>query len=87
MAATEIRRVVEIAMGAGAGVASYDGDLWRMTGEYYRLSPTQPHGPTRIVIEAAEVAATPCCTMAVRHGTAISSHREPWLRPARIPQH
>lgn len=67
MAATEIRRVVEIAMGAGAGVASYDGDLWRMTGEYYRLSPTQPHGPTRIVIEAAELAATPCCTMAVRH--------------------
>jgi hydroxymethylpyrimidine pyrophosphatase-like HAD family hydrolase len=67
MDATEIRRVVEIAVGAGAGVASYDGALWRMSGEYYRLSPTQPHGPTRMVVEAAALAETPCCTMAVRH--------------------
>jgi Cof subfamily protein (haloacid dehalogenase superfamily) len=67
MAAPEIRRVVELAVGAGAGVASFDGALWRMTGEYYRLSPTQPHGPTRMVVDSAELVATPCCTMAVRH--------------------
>jgi Cof subfamily protein (haloacid dehalogenase superfamily) len=67
MAAPEIRRVVELAVGAGAGVASFDGALWRMTGEYYRLSPTQPHGPTRMVVDSAELAETVCCTMAVRH--------------------
>jgi Cof subfamily protein (haloacid dehalogenase superfamily) len=67
MAAPEIRRVVELAVDAGAGVASYDGSLWRMTEEYYRLSPTQPHGPTRVVVESGALAETPCCTMAVRH--------------------
>src|SRR5580700_2494208 len=67
MGAPEIRRVVELAVGAGAGVASFDGALWRMTGEYYRLSPTQPHGPTRMVVDSAELAETVCCTMAVRH--------------------
>jgi Cof subfamily protein (haloacid dehalogenase superfamily) len=67
MAAPEIRRVVELAVDAGAGVASFDGGLWRMTDEYYRLSPTQPHGPTRMLVESAELAGTPCCTMAVRH--------------------
>jgi Cof subfamily protein (haloacid dehalogenase superfamily) len=67
MRAPEIRRVVELAVDAGAGVASFDGSLWRMTDEYYRLSPTQPHGPTRMVVASAELAETPCCTMAVRH--------------------
>jgi Cof subfamily protein (haloacid dehalogenase superfamily) len=67
MGASEIRRVVELAVDAGAGVASFDGSLWRMTDEYYRLSPTQPHGPTRMVVASAELAETPCCTMAVRH--------------------
>jgi hypothetical protein len=63
-----IRRVVEIAVGEGAGVASFDGALWRMTEEYFRLSPTQPHGPTRMVVDDAVLAETPCCTMAVRRG-------------------
>jgi Cof subfamily protein (haloacid dehalogenase superfamily) len=67
MGAPEIRRVVELAVDAGAGVASFDGSLWRMTDEYYRLSPTQPHGPTRMVVANSELAETPCCTMAVRH--------------------
>jgi Cof subfamily protein (haloacid dehalogenase superfamily) len=62
------RRVVEIAVAEGAGVASFDGSLWRMTEEYWRLSPTQPHGPTRVVVDSAVVAETPCCTMAMRHG-------------------
>jgi len=26
-----------------------------------------PHGPTRMVVESAALAETPCCTMAVRH--------------------
>jgi Cof subfamily protein (haloacid dehalogenase superfamily) len=63
-----IRRVVEIAVGEEAGVASFDGSLWRMTEEYWRLSPTQPHGPTRVVVDSAVVAETRCCTMAIRHG-------------------
>jgi Cof subfamily protein (haloacid dehalogenase superfamily) len=67
MGAPEIRRVVELSVAAGAGVASFDGALWRMTDEYYRLSPTQPHGPTRMVVASSELAETPCCTMAVRH--------------------
>jgi len=67
MSAPAIRRVVEIAVDASAGAASFDGALWRMTDEYYRLSPTQPHGPTRMVVESAALAETPCCTMAVRH--------------------
>jgi Cof subfamily protein (haloacid dehalogenase superfamily) len=62
-----IRRVVEIAVGEDAGVASFDGALWRMTEAYWRLSPTQPHGPTRVVVDSAIVAETMCCTMAIRH--------------------
>jgi Cof subfamily protein (haloacid dehalogenase superfamily) len=67
MAALVIRRVVDIAVTAGAGVASFDGTSWRMTDEYFRLSPLQPHGPTRVVVDSDVIAATPCCTMAVRH--------------------
>jgi Cof subfamily protein (haloacid dehalogenase superfamily) len=69
-----IRRVLEIAVSEGAGVASFDGTLWRMTEEYFRLSPTQPHGPTRVVVDNAILAETPCCTMAVRHGGGDLSH-------------
>ena len=32
-----IRRVVDIAIAEGAGVASFDGTLWRMSEEYLRL--------------------------------------------------
>src|ERR1700680_58265 len=62
-----VARVVEIAEVEGAGVASFDGALWRMTQEYARLSPDQPHGTTRVVVDPAALAAAPCCTMAVRH--------------------
>ena len=67
LASAAIAQVVEIAEAAGAGVASFDGALWRMTLEYARLSPDQPHGTTRLVVEPAALAAAPCCTMAVRH--------------------
>jgi hydroxymethylpyrimidine pyrophosphatase-like HAD family hydrolase len=59
-------KVVELAIGSGAGVAGFDGEIWRMTREYDRLSPGQPHGPTRIMVDPAELAGTPCCTMAIR---------------------
>lgn len=62
-----VARVVEIAEAEGAGIASFDGALWRMTREYARLSPDQPHGTTRVVVDAATLAAASCCTMAVRH--------------------
>jgi hydroxymethylpyrimidine pyrophosphatase-like HAD family hydrolase len=62
-----VASVVEIAQAESAGVASFDGALWRMTSEYARLSPDQPHGTTRVVVNAAELAAAPCCTMALRH--------------------
>jgi len=62
-----VARVVEIAEAERAGVASFDGATWRMTGEYARLSPDQPHGITRVVVDAASLAAAACCTMAVRH--------------------
>ena len=62
-----VARVVEIAEAHGAGVASFDGALWRMTAEYARLSPDQPHGTTRVIVEAAALAAAACCTMAMRH--------------------
>jgi hydroxymethylpyrimidine pyrophosphatase-like HAD family hydrolase len=74
MAPAEIRRVVAIAVSQGAGAASFDGTLWRMTEEYYRLSPTQPHGPTRMVVDSAVLAETPCCTMAVRHAGGDLGH-------------
>ena len=67
MTPVAIRRVVEIAISEGAGVASYDGSLWRMSEEYLRLSPTQPQGPTRVVASTAVLAETSCCTMALRH--------------------
>jgi hydroxymethylpyrimidine pyrophosphatase-like HAD family hydrolase len=63
------RRVVELATGCGAGVASFDGEIWRMTPEYERLSPGQPHGPTRVAVDPAELAESPCCTMAIRHSS------------------
>jgi hydroxymethylpyrimidine pyrophosphatase-like HAD family hydrolase len=69
-----IRRVVDIAVDLGAGVASFDGALWRMTEEYFRLSPTQPHGPTRVVVDSGALAAAACCTMAVRHSTGDLGH-------------
>jgi Cof subfamily protein (haloacid dehalogenase superfamily) len=69
-----IRRVVDISVGERAGVASFDGALWRMTEEYWRLSPTQPHGPTRVVVDSTVVAETPCCTMAVRHRNGDLQH-------------
>ena len=69
-----IRRVVDISVGEDAGVASFDGALWRMTEEYWRLSPTQPHGPTRVVVDSAVLAETPCCTMAVRHRNGNLQH-------------
>lgn len=59
-------RVVALATGRGAAVASYDGELWRMSKEYARLSPGQPHGPRRATVELAELASSPCSTMAVR---------------------
>jgi hydroxymethylpyrimidine pyrophosphatase-like HAD family hydrolase len=59
-------KVVELAIGSGAGVAGFDGEIWRMTREYDRLSPGQPHGPTRIMVDPSELADTPCCTMAIR---------------------
>jgi Cof subfamily protein (haloacid dehalogenase superfamily) len=74
LAPTATRRVVEIALGEDAGVASFDGALWRMTEEYWRLSPTQPHGPTRVVVDSAVVAETACCTMAMRHANGDLRH-------------
>jgi Cof subfamily protein (haloacid dehalogenase superfamily) len=61
-----ICRVVELAIDQGAGVASFDGELWRMSKEYAHLSPGQPHGPRRATVELAELASSPCSTMAVR---------------------
>jgi hypothetical protein len=69
-----IRRVVDISVGEDAGVASFDGALWRMTEKYWRLSPTQPHGPTRLVVDSTVLAETPCCTMAVRHRNGDLQH-------------
>jgi Cof subfamily protein (haloacid dehalogenase superfamily) len=69
-----IRRVVDISVGEDAGVASFDGALWRMTEEYWHLSPTQPHGPTRVVVDSSVLAETPCCTMAVRHRNGDLQH-------------
>jgi hydroxymethylpyrimidine pyrophosphatase-like HAD family hydrolase len=74
MIPTSIARVVEIAEAEGAGVASFDGSLWRMTPEYERLSPTQPHGTTRVVVDAADLARAACCTMAVRHASGDLNH-------------
>jgi Cof subfamily protein (haloacid dehalogenase superfamily) len=74
MTPVAIRRVVEIALSERAGVASFDGTLWRMTEEYFRLSPTQPHGPTRVVVDSAVLAETPCSTMAVRHSKGDLNH-------------
>jgi hydroxymethylpyrimidine pyrophosphatase-like HAD family hydrolase len=63
---SSVRRVVAIADEQGAGVASFDGALWRMTAEYLRLSPEQPHGTTRVMVDANDLAEAPCCTMALR---------------------
>ncbi|HUZ69743.1 MAG TPA: HAD family hydrolase [Candidatus Saccharimonadales bacterium] len=69
-----VRRVVDIAESEGAGAASFDGVYWRMTAEYARLSPTQPHGTTRILVTADELADAPCCTMALRNAANDLKH-------------
>lgn len=58
--------VVALVTEHGAGVASHDGELGRMSKEYARLSPGQPHGPRRAKVELAELASSPCSIMAVR---------------------
>ena len=62
-----VRTVVDTALAHAAGVAGYDGEVWRMTAEYDRLSPDQPRGPIRSVVDPADLARSPCCTMALRH--------------------
>jgi hydroxymethylpyrimidine pyrophosphatase-like HAD family hydrolase len=60
------RKVVEVAVAFGAGVASFDGRIWRMNEEYDRLSPGQPRGPMRMTVPASELVERPCCSMAIR---------------------
>jgi len=62
-----VKTVVETALAHGAGVAGYDGEVWRMTAEYDRLSPDQPRGPIRVVVDPEDLGESPCCTMALRH--------------------
>jgi hydroxymethylpyrimidine pyrophosphatase-like HAD family hydrolase len=61
------KRVVELAVACGAGAASFDGQIWRMTEEYEHLSPRQPQGPLRVRVQPSELAGFPCCSMAIRH--------------------
>ena len=63
-----VATVVELATGRGAGVASFDGHLWRMTTEYghFGASLGAPHGQTKVIVDAADIVQSPCCTMAVR---------------------
>jgi len=74
IAPATIRFVVDTALVHSAGVAGYDGELWRMTAEYDRLSPDQPRGPVRVGVEPDELAASPCCTMALRHAGGSIRH-------------
>jgi Cof subfamily protein (haloacid dehalogenase superfamily) len=62
-----VGRVVAMAVGHRAGVASFDGNLWRMTEAYDRLSPGLPRGPTRVIVEPTDLARMPSSTMAVTH--------------------
>jgi hydroxymethylpyrimidine pyrophosphatase-like HAD family hydrolase len=64
------RDVVEVATAFGAGVASFDGRIWRMTEEYERLSPGHPRGPVRVTVGPSELVERPCCSMAIRVGRA-----------------
>ncbi len=63
-----VATLVELATGRGAGVASFDGQLWRMTLEYghFGASPAAPHGQAKVIVEAADIVRAPCCTVAVR---------------------
>lgn len=61
--------IVERAAHLGAGVAGFDGAVWRMTAEYHRLSPDTPQGPPRLVVEAKDLVGSSTCTMALRHGS------------------
>lgn len=61
------KKVVELAVVCGAGAAGFDGQIWRMTEEYEHLSPGQPQGPLKVMVQPSELAQSPCCSMAIRH--------------------
>lgn len=62
-----VQMAVDVALSARAGVAGFDGEVWKMTDLYDSMSPGQPHGPVRQAAEPAEIAASNLCTVAVRH--------------------
>jgi hydroxymethylpyrimidine pyrophosphatase-like HAD family hydrolase len=62
-----VAEVVAAATPHGAGVAGFDGALWRETAAYEQLSAGEPHGPPHATVTAAALAGTRYATMAVRH--------------------
>lgn len=67
LAPAAVARVVAAATRHGAGVAGFDGTLWRETALYEQLSPGEPHAVAHAVVAPAALASTRCVTMAVRH--------------------
>lgn len=80
-----VRQVVGLAVDAGAGVAGFDGELWRMTARYNALSPGAPRGPVRVPVDAGELAEIACVTMAVRHADGGLDKLEALLQAESVP--
>lgn len=85
LAPAVVRQVVGLAVDAGAGVAGFDGELWRMTETYDTLSPGAPRGPVRVPVEAEELAGIACVAMAVRHADGGLDKLQALLRAESVP--
>ena len=65
LAPEAVASVVELAADVGAGAASFDGEMWRMTVDYDRLSLGQLDDEQRITVELAALAPFPSSAMAL----------------------
>jgi HAD superfamily hydrolase (TIGR01484 family) len=74
LAPETIGRIVETAVQLGAGVAGFDGTVWRATPAYQTLSPQESEGPYQFVVDPQALAASRCCSMAVRHTEKALAH-------------
>lgn len=66
LAPEAVASVVELAADVGAGVASFDGEMWRTTVDYDRLGLVQLDGEQCVTVEPAALAEFPSSAMALR---------------------
>lgn len=67
LAADAVAQVTAAAIAYRAGIAGFDGNTWRQTERYLRLSPSHGYGTSRVTVAASTLARASCVTMSVLH--------------------